>query len=98
MNIRIIATGIEGQHAALFPNTSFADGDIDITQELLIANGCEKVVPPERPPYVPTYQELRAREYPPYTDYLDGIVKDDAVQIQAYINTCLAVKAKYPKN
>lgn len=43
------------------------------------------------------YQELRAAEYPDFRDYLDGIVKGDQNQIQAYINACLAVKAKYPK-
>lgn len=49
------------------------------------------------PPHVPTYQELRAAEYPPHTDYLDAIVKGDEAQKQAYIDACLAVKAKYPK-
>jgi hypothetical protein len=39
----------------------------------------------------------RAAEYPPMADYLDGVVKNDAAQIQAYIDACLAVKAKYPK-
>jgi len=39
----------------------------------------------------------RAAEYPPVTDYLDGIVKGDAEQVQAYIDACLAVKLKYPK-
>lgn len=43
------------------------------------------------------YQRQRAREYPPMTDYLDGVVKGDQAQIDAYIATCLAVKAKYPK-
>ena len=43
------------------------------------------------------YQRKRAREYPPITDYLDGIVKGDTEQVQAYIDACLAVKAKYPK-
>ena len=43
------------------------------------------------------YKQLRAREYPPITDYLDGIVKGDNAQVQAYIDACLAVKAKYPK-
>lgn len=46
---------------------------------------------------VPTYKELRAREYPPMADYLDGIVKGDQAQIDKYIADCLAVKAKYPK-
>lgn len=43
------------------------------------------------------YQQLRAAEYPPMTDYVDGIVKGDHVQVQAYIDACLAVKTKYPK-
>ena len=43
------------------------------------------------------YKVKRATEYPPMTDYLDGIVKGDQAQVQAYIDACLAVKAKYPK-
>lgn len=43
------------------------------------------------------YKELRAKEYPPITDYIDGIVKGDNAQVQAYIDACLAVKEKYPK-
>ena len=43
------------------------------------------------------YQIMRAAEYPPVTDYLDGIVKGDDAQVQAYIAAYLAVKAKYPK-
>jgi hypothetical protein len=38
----------------------------------------------------------RAAEYPPASDYLDGVAKDDADQIAAYKAVCLAVKAKYP--
>lgn len=44
------------------------------------------------------YQRKRAAEYPAITDYLDGIVKGDEAQVRAYIDACLAVKAKYPKN
>lgn len=43
------------------------------------------------------YQAQRAAEYPPMADYLDGIVKGDQAQVQAYIDACLAVKEKYPK-
>ena len=43
------------------------------------------------------YQRDRAAEYPPVADYLDGIVKGDQAQIDAYIAACQAVKAKYPK-
>lgn len=43
------------------------------------------------------YQRKRSDEYPPMADYLDGIVKNNHAQVQAYIDACLAVKAKYPK-
>jgi hypothetical protein len=43
------------------------------------------------------YRVQREAEYPPVTDYLDGIVKGDQAQIAAYIAACQAVKAKYPK-
>ncbi len=43
------------------------------------------------------YQRKRALEYPSFKDYLDGIVKGDTAQVQAYIDACNAVKAKYPK-
>lgn len=44
------------------------------------------------------YYFNRAAEYPPMADYLDGIVKGDEAQVQAYIDACKAVKAKYPKS
>ena len=44
-----------------------------------------------------SYDIKRIREYPPATDYLDGIVKGDQGQIDKYIADCLAVKDKYPK-
>ena len=31
----------------------------------------------------PSYQQLRAAEYPPMTDYIDGVVKGDQAQVQA---------------
>ena len=43
------------------------------------------------------YIAKRQAEYPPMADYLDAIVKGDTTQQQAYIDACLAVKAKYPK-
>lgn len=43
------------------------------------------------------YQRLRAKEYPDFREYLDGIVKNDTDQINQYIQECLAVKEKYPK-
>ena len=44
------------------------------------------------------YQRLRAAEYPPAADYLDAVVKGDEAQKQAYIDKCLQIKQKYPKN
>lgn len=43
------------------------------------------------------YRQLRAAEYPDFREYLDGLVKGDELQMQSYIEACLAVKAKYPK-
>ena len=44
-----------------------------------------------------TYKYQRVKEYPPITDYIDGVVKGDQAQIDAYIAACQAVKTKYPK-
>jgi hypothetical protein len=44
------------------------------------------------------YQRDRAKAYPDFKDYLDGIVKGDQAQIDKYIADCLAVKAQYPKS
>lgn len=44
-----------------------------------------------------SYAEKRRREYPPVEDYLDAIVKGDQAQLAAYIEACLAVKARHPK-
>jgi hypothetical protein len=44
-----------------------------------------------------TYSQKRVAEYPPMTDYLDGVVKGDQAQIAKYIADCQAVKTKYPK-
>ena len=44
-----------------------------------------------------SYKSKRKAEYPPITDYIDGVVKGDQVQIDKYIADCLAVKARHPK-
>lgn len=44
-----------------------------------------------------TYADKRKAEYPSIYEYIDGIVKGDTVQVQAYIDACKAVKNKYPK-
>jgi hypothetical protein len=43
------------------------------------------------------YIAKRQAEYPPMTDYLDGIAKGDQAQINKYIADCQAVKSRYPK-
>ena len=43
------------------------------------------------------YIRQRQAAYPPVEDYLDAVVKGDQIQMQAYIDACLAVKAQYPK-
>ena len=43
------------------------------------------------------YQRNRVKEYPNLLDYIDGVVKGDQSQIDAYIAACQAVKTKYPK-
>jgi hypothetical protein len=43
------------------------------------------------------YIAKRQAEYPPITDYIDGVVKGDQEQIDTYIAACQAVKTKYPK-
>jgi hypothetical protein len=68
----------------------------------LLPEGCIEITDEEaeelRPkPIDPAYKILRATEYPPIADYLDGVVKGDQAQIDAYIAACLAVKEKYPK-
>jgi len=44
------------------------------------------------------YADKRRREYPPVEEYMDGLVKGDQAQMQAYIDKCMAVKTKYPKD
>lgn len=43
------------------------------------------------------YKKLRQAEYPPIEDYLDAVVKNDLVQVEAYIAKCKEIKLKYPK-
>jgi len=81
------ATDIQpiGFHAPKWSGTKWAEGDVlarDTFNSGLVAT---------------QYQRDRAAEYPPQADYLDAIVKSDTVAQQAYIDACLAVKAKFPK-
>jgi len=79
----------------LYPSVITMRGDVaydkDEQEVTYDNNAVEALVASE------AYKEKRAAEYPPYTDYLDGIVKGDDAQVQAYIDACLAVKNKYPK-
>jgi hypothetical protein len=79
----------------LYPNIVTIRGDItydkDEQEVTYDNNAVEALVASE------AYKDKRATEYPSFTDYLDGIVKGDNAQVQAYIDACLAVKAKYPK-
>jgi hypothetical protein len=43
------------------------------------------------------YTEKRKAEYPDFYEYLDGVVKGDEGQKKKYIEDCLAIKLKYPK-
>jgi hypothetical protein len=79
----------------LYPNIVTIRGDIaydkDNQEVTYDNNAVEALVASE------AYKAKRAAEYPPITDYIDGIVKGDNAQVQAYIDACLAVKSKYPK-
>jgi len=72
-----------------------------VDYEYLLPAGSVQITDEEaealRPKTELTYAQKRAAEYPPITDYLDGVVKSDQVQIDKYIADCWAVKAKYPK-
>lgn len=79
----------------LYPNVVTIRGDVaydkDNKEVTYDNNAVEALVASE------AYKDKRAAEYPAITDYLDGIVKGDNTQVQAYIDACLAVKNKYPK-
>jgi hypothetical protein len=79
----------------LYPNVVTIRGDAaydkDEQEVTYDNNAVEALIASE------AYKDKREAEYPPYTDYLDGIVKGDNAQVQAYIDACLAVKSKYPK-
>ena len=75
------------------PSLVWVDATEDCATGWTYENG--QFTPPVQPQL--TYSHYRKMEYPPITDYIDGVVKGDQAQIQAYIDACLAVKAKYPK-
>ena len=81
---------------ALYPQTAYVDDDAGafdaqgnkVEIDLTAVNAW---VDPN------AYKSKRQAEYPPITDYLDGIVKGDQAQIAKYIADCQAIKTKYPK-
>ena len=79
----------------LYPNVVTIRGDIaydkDNNEVTYDNNAVEALIASE------AYKEKRAAEYPDFRDYLDGIVKGDNAQVQAYIDACNAIKNKYPK-
>ena len=79
----------------LYPSVAIIRGDVaydkDEQEVTYDNNAVEALVASE------AYKEKRAAEYPSFIDYLDGIVKGDTAQVQAYIDACNAVKNKYPK-
>jgi hypothetical protein len=74
-------------------NIQWLNGTKPIPKEQILAKQQELIAEYESL----EYQRQRAKEYPDFKDYLDGIVKGDQSQIDKYIADCLAVKAKYPK-
>lgn len=49
-------------------------------------------------PLPPSYQELRAKEYPPIQDQLDMMYWDAKNKTTIWIDIITAVKVKYPKS
>ena len=79
----------------LYPSVAFIRGDVAYDkdeQEVTYDNNAVVALVTSE-----AYKAKRAAEYPSFTDYLDGIVKGDNTQVQAYIDACLAIKNKYPK-
>jgi len=79
----------------LYPNVTHIQNDVaydkDNQEVTYDNNAVEALIASE------AYKEKRVAEYPSFIDYLDGIVKGDNAQVQAYIDACNAIKNKYPK-
>ena len=82
-------TRLKATSAGVVPYTAEEEAQADLDDARIAATNAELVRT--------KYQRDRAAEYPAMSDYIDGIVKGDQAQVQAYIDACLAVKAKYPK-
>lgn len=88
--VKTIINGVEHTFNCVIANDTKEDLD-EIVQWNIDQLDVPMITPEQ------TYEYKRLSEYPPITDYLDGIVKGDQAQIDEYIAKCLAVKAKYPK-
>ncbi len=89
---KVTTTVNEVEHTFNCVVTNDTDADLnEIVQWNIDQLGVSYIAP------TPTYADKRRAEYPPIENYLDGVVKGDQVQIDAYIAACQVVKAKYPK-
>lgn len=74
--------------------TSCGNPDLlDLAQYNLV-----EYVPPVVEPIPPTYQELRAREYPPIQEQLDMQYWDFVNGTTNWIDLVASIKVKYPKD
>jgi hypothetical protein len=88
--VTTIVNGVEHTFNCIIANDTIED--LDEIVQWNIDNLSAPFVEPQL-----SYVDKRKNEYPPITEYLDGVVKGDQEQIDNYISECLAVKAKYPK-
>jgi hypothetical protein len=79
----------------LYPQIVVVRGDVAYDKDEKVVDYSKAAVQAEVD--ANAYKGQRAAAYPPITDYIDGIVKGDTVQVQAYIDACLAVKQEFPK-
>lgn len=104
-----VTTGVENEIVKSVNHHRFNNGEIVNVEENVIRVEADEALivewlamqncdPVEYPNYeIDNYVKLRVAEYPPLSDFVDAHVKNDTVALQAYIDKCLAVKAKYPK-
>jgi hypothetical protein len=85
---------LDGSLDSLIPTTQVPVAEADVDQAI-----AQHPVPAEIAALIAskTYADKRRAEYPPIENYMDGLVKGDQAQMDAYIAACQAVKTKYPK-
>jgi hypothetical protein len=91
--------GVFKVEPTLYPTVGFDKDVTEGTPELVDGTWKQVWVISDATPeaHLARVLQARAKEYPPMSDYIDGVVKGDQAQIDKYIADCLAVKAKYPK-